>query len=330
PAGSPLSSTNTDTADNQQDNDDNGSQPGGTGTPVTSPLIALGVGETDNTIDFGFYEVPPTFSLGNRIYSDDGTGGGGFNNGVQDGSEPGIEGVTVVLFAADGAGQPTGAPLATLITDSNGYFRFDGLLAGTYVPVVDVAASGAALAGMLSSLGASTDTTISGDLKDHGNDVPLDGSSVLPGGIAGPAVALGIGLQPLGEVTSTGSGSNGPEGDQSDNLTVDFGFYLPPPTVVELAYFHAIPTETGDVSLTWLTLVELETLGFRLERSTDDNTWASIFDGIIAAEGDGQRPQAYEAIDTIALDHDVTIYRLIEIDLQGQEHVAAEATVFRQ
>ncbi|SKB07238.1 Putative Ig domain-containing protein [Prosthecobacter debontii] len=68
PASYPLSSSVTDTADNSQDNDDNGIQTAA-GQPVRSPLISLVAGtestsdgdsdsNTDLTIDFGFRACP--------------------------------------------------------------------------------------------------------------------------------------------------------------------------------------------------------------------------------------------------------------------------------
>ena len=168
--------------------------------------------------------VKPCFSLGNRVFADDGAGGGTANNGLQDGTEPGIEGVVVNLYAADVDGQPTGNLLDTQTTDADGWYRFDGLPAGRYVAVVDVTGSGAALNGLMNSTGASTDFTLTGDRADHGLDSPLGGASVLPGGIASAAVTLGANLQPLGEAMSTGAGAHGPTGDAGDNLVVDFGF----------------------------------------------------------------------------------------------------------
>lgn len=171
----------------------------------------------DNLVlDFGF---TPTFSLGNRVFRDDGSSGGTPNDGIQNGAEPGIAGLVVKLYAADGAGGPTGAALATQSTDASGYYRFDGLTAGKYVPVVDVNSSGSVLTGLASSSGASTDTSATGDLKDHGKDAPLGAGSVLPGGGVGAAITLGVGLEPTGE-----AGTPGPNGDASDNLTDDFGF----------------------------------------------------------------------------------------------------------
>lgn len=73
PAAFPLSSTNTDTADNGENNDDNGIQTA-QGQPVRSPLISLVAGteptndgdndsNTNLTIDFGFQACPAiTFS----------------------------------------------------------------------------------------------------------------------------------------------------------------------------------------------------------------------------------------------------------------------------
>jgi len=141
-----------------------------------------------------------TFSIGNRVFNDNGAGTGGIaNNGIQDGTEPGIANVLMDIYAADGSGNPTGSLVATTITDANGYYRFDGLPAGTYVVVVDVFGSGAALNGMITSTGWNTVLTLAGDLHDHGIDAVMGASSVLPGGIASVPVTVGIGLQPTGE-----------------------------------------------------------------------------------------------------------------------------------
>ncbi len=55
PSTAPLSSTVSDPADNREDNDDNGAQ-ADSGQPISSPVIALGSGETDDTIDFGLLD----------------------------------------------------------------------------------------------------------------------------------------------------------------------------------------------------------------------------------------------------------------------------------
>ena len=199
-----------------------GLQPSGEATGVGAGAHGPNGDASDNLVmSFGF---TPTYSLGHRVFLDNGAGGGVANNGIQDGTEPGIASVVVKLFASDGPGNPTGAALATTTTDDNGYYRFDGLVTGSYVVVVDVNGSPSALAGLVSSAGYCTDLTLAGDLRDHGKDTPLGAGSVLPGGIAAVPVILGAGLQPTGEATGTGAGANGPAGDANDNLVLNFGF----------------------------------------------------------------------------------------------------------
>lgn len=71
PSDYPTSSSVTDTNDNQQDNDDNGNQSGGSGTAIISPKITLTAGSEptsdgndnnqDYTVDFGLlYNCPPS------------------------------------------------------------------------------------------------------------------------------------------------------------------------------------------------------------------------------------------------------------------------------
>ena len=202
------------------------------------------------------------------MFNDNGAGGGTANNGIQDGTEPGIANVVMKLYAADGSGNPTGSMLARTNTDANGYYRFDGLLTGTYVVVVDVLGSGAALNGMVTSTGWTTNLTLAGDLHDHGQDTPLSNTSVLPGGIAGVPVQLGVGLQPLGEaISGSGAGANGPGGDTNDNLTVDFGFFSPSSTAAVLAWLGAYVDANGQVWVTWQTLSEKNVLYFDVLRN---------------------------------------------------------------
>ncbi|MEI8243463.1 MAG: SdrD B-like domain-containing protein, partial [bacterium] len=164
-------------------------------------------------MDFGF---TPTYSLGNRVFSD------ANNNGIRDVGDSGISGVRMALFSADGSGNPTGSALAFTNTDTSGYYRFDSLVAGTYAVMVDKAGS-SSLNQYWNSVGASTNTSLSGDETDHGRDTPMTVGTVT-NGIAGNAVTLGAGLQPAGEATNTVAGAHGPNGDASDNLTMDFGF----------------------------------------------------------------------------------------------------------
>ena len=232
-------------------------------TPVTvNVTLTSGSTGTANYLD------TLTFSIGNLVFNDNGAGGGTANNGIRDGAEPGIANVLMKLYAADESGNPTGGVVATTNTDVNGYYRFDGLFAGTYVVVVDVIGSGTNLNGMVTSTGWSTNLTLAGDLHDHGIDAQMGAASVLPGGIASVPVQVGIGLQPTNEVTSgAGAGANGPGGDASDNLVVDFGFFSPSPTAAVIAWLGAYVDANGQVWVTWQTLSEDKLLYFDVLRS---------------------------------------------------------------
>jgi LruC domain-containing protein len=216
-AGLLTSSSLTDPA-NGIDNDNNGYLLSGFG--AVSKAVTLDT-QANMTLDFGF---TATYSLGNRVFRDDGTGNGVSNDGIQNGAEPGIANVAVSVFKADASGNPAGTVLASQVTDADGYYRFDSLTAGNYVVVVDKIAS-KALNGLSSSTGYSTDYSLAGDQYDHGKDTPLAAGTVLVGGIASAPVSIGVGLQPTGEALGISSaGSNGPNGDANNNLTADFGF----------------------------------------------------------------------------------------------------------
>jgi LruC domain-containing protein len=213
-----LASTVVTDPSNAVDNDNNGYLLAGFGA-VSKAVTLTTAAQAD--LDFGF---TATYSLGNRVFFDNGAGGGVTNDGLRNGAEPGIAGVVMKLFAADANGNPTGAVLATQSTDNEGFYRFDGLLYGQYVVVVDKTAS-SVLKDLVGSNGFAADFNITTDSRDHGKDVPLVKATVLPGGIASAPVSLGPNQQPLGEsIGSTQASQNGPDGDANSNLTADFGF----------------------------------------------------------------------------------------------------------
>jgi SdrD B-like domain len=84
-------------------------------------------GQNNHNIDFGFKQLA---SLGYKIWLDDGTGGGIAQNGVQDGTEPGIAGVSVNLYQNGTDGLPgtnDDILVAATITDAYGNYLFDNL-----------------------------------------------------------------------------------------------------------------------------------------------------------------------------------------------------------
>jgi hypothetical protein len=85
-------------------------------------------------------------AIGDTVFNDNGAGTGGIlGDGIQNGSEPGIPGVTVQLYLDDGDGsfEPgTGAgndgnSVSSLVTDANGRYIFSGLANGTYWVHID-------------------------------------------------------------------------------------------------------------------------------------------------------------------------------------------------
>ena len=149
-ADNSISSTPTDTADNQEDGDDNGDQ-ATDGAAVTSPVISLVFGDEptgtdeagsggdaddandangDMTVDFGFFEPA---SIGDFVFLDED------NDGIQDAMEPGVEGVTVTL--TDENGDPVtdvnGDPVDPQTTGPDGAYDFEDLFPGDYIVTFD-------------------------------------------------------------------------------------------------------------------------------------------------------------------------------------------------
>ncbi len=219
--------TKTDVGANATDTIDNDAtlidSPPGSPAGFTWPTINYttgGAGENNHTLDFGFCEC---YSLGNRVFIDTN------KSGDQNGTEPGVDGVTVQVFAADASGNPTGPVVATETTKDGGYYRFDCLAPGKYVVVIPASnfAAGQPLAGQVSTSGAKQEASpeTGGDRNDNGID-----------GAAGADVRSGVVMlgpstmpEPTGE---TDVQPLRPEvvADGSSNLTVDFGF-VPAPVV---------------------------------------------------------------------------------------------------
>jgi protocatechuate 3,4-dioxygenase beta subunit len=83
----------------------------------TQPIV-LGQGQVRTDIDAGFVKFA---KLGDKVFIDSNA------NGVQDGTEVGLAGVTVTLYNAT-----TNAPLGTKVTDATGNYLFDELTPGSY------------------------------------------------------------------------------------------------------------------------------------------------------------------------------------------------------
>jgi uncharacterized repeat protein (TIGR01451 family) len=186
-------------------------------------------GANNHTYDFGFNGVAVgNLSLGNRVWIDSD------NSGNQNGSEVGVDNVTVELYLdSNGDGVPDGAAIATTTTIGGGYYLFDNLAPGTYI--VGIPASnfnGAApLVGFLSSTGTLQEAlpNSDGDVNDNGLDSPTPATT---GILSGPVI-LTAGGEPIAE-TDIGPQGSGSATNPNSNLTIDFGFNQPASNTLSL------------------------------------------------------------------------------------------------
>ena len=233
PSGYAASAVSVATPNNNVDSDNNGSttvgnevrsgsidlgpdnsEPENDNDPVTNPVAGETVNAFSNrTLDFGLYASP--FSLGNRVWNDNGGGNiANANNGVQDSGEPGIANATVRIYLdADNDNSPDSTvPFATQLTNATGYYRFDNLVTGNYIVEVMVPN------GFVSSTTNETDPDSNVNFNDNG--VNLVGSY-----IRSNAITLGpTGNEPVltADPVATPETGEAPEG--YSNRTVDFGF----------------------------------------------------------------------------------------------------------
>jgi LPXTG-site transpeptidase (sortase) family protein len=248
-----------------------------TGTPVNAPTGEVGSGDTvttlgfnptagdgansrgrygetdansDLTIDFGFF-IP--MSIGNRVFLDDGTGGGTYNNGIMDGGELPIANVRVELYRdADTNGIPDAGLVAFDTTDAGGYYLFDDLAEGSYIVVIpSVNFTGSApLVGYNTSTPTGTENTgVAGNPYTPNTDRDDNGlntsSPPATSGIRSDTITLSHGNEPTAESELSGQVDTGSpanltfnptgwdgllsrgrweESDANSNLTIDFGF----------------------------------------------------------------------------------------------------------
>ncbi|MCX6855869.1 MAG: putative Ig domain-containing protein, partial [Verrucomicrobia bacterium] len=197
------------TLDNNVDNDNNGSQPGGPGTHLFSPIIDLAVGAEpissvdgdgtsgNTTVDFGLWSG---FTIGDLVWSDLN------NNGLKDTTETGVSGVTVELMnpGADGfvggVGLNADSVLMTTSTNSSGAYSFRSYTQGLhYVRITPTAALSLASSVVVSS--------------DNGSN--NDNNGTQPGGAGSDINSMIIMLTPGNEPGNTGTTNN--------ETTIDFG-----------------------------------------------------------------------------------------------------------
>ena len=123
--GTPAGFTAT-TPDQGNDNIDSDANQ----TTGATPPVTLTGGQNNTTIDAGFYQLA---EIGNYVWHDLNA------NGIQEGNEPGIAGVSVTLNGTTGAGA---AVTLTTTTNGTGFYLFTGLVPGTYTVTFGTPAGG--------------------------------------------------------------------------------------------------------------------------------------------------------------------------------------------
>lgn len=157
----------------------------------------------------------PKYSVGNRVWVDTN------NNGIVDGTEIGIDNVTVRLV-----NNSTGIALESQLTTNGGYYLFTQLNAGTYRVEITPPANYVSSTGTNGSLSGPFETAPQVDPNpvdndDNGTTISSGTSSGL---IASSVITLG-GSLPLNEGATPGH----PDllADAQGNYTVDFGIWMP-------------------------------------------------------------------------------------------------------
>ena len=122
------------------------------GSSITTPAsydVTIVDGEDIENVFFGYEPAPNTGTVVSVVFSDDN------GNGVQDPTETGIAGVTVILIDSEGNEIST-------ITNSDGEYSFNNIVPGDYEVVVGEGPAGSTL-----TTPASYDITIvDGDVLD--------------------------------------------------------------------------------------------------------------------------------------------------------------------
>ena len=206
---------------------------GSDGTSKADPYsVSVAGGQNINTVDFGYYIEPA--AIGNFIWKDID------KDGIQDGGEPGIAGVVVILTIE----YPNGTTITVqTVTDSNGYYEFGNLLLDESYDGVGVAGTG----------GTEPKFTVSVDLTS------------VPSGYGVTALNAGSGSNdsrdPAGADTPVTRGA----ANMVENM--DFGFD-PVPTSVTVIDFKARYMTSRLVRVGWTTVDKTNVISFNIYRST--------------------------------------------------------------
>ncbi|MDA8745875.1 SpaA isopeptide-forming pilin-related protein [Rubripirellula amarantea] len=155
-----------------------------------------------------------TVTLGGQLFVDNSDVGQ--NNGVREGTEAGITGVTVQLYELAGPNDVVDpanqTPIATTTSGANGTYSFPDLIPGHYATVIPASqfTTGAALFGFANSTG-------NDPASDPDDNVDSDDNGTInnDGDVISGTITLASNSEPI----------NDDDTDPNTNTTVDFGFF---------------------------------------------------------------------------------------------------------
>ncbi|MEZ4672971.1 MAG: SdrD B-like domain-containing protein [Caldilineaceae bacterium] len=212
-----------DNPDLDLDNNDNGRLRNGV---VRSDLVTLAPGEPEHELPDNDFTTPDSqenlaldfgifcgHSLGNQVWFDVN------NNTLIDGGEVGIDNIALTLFSTNGtADQLDDTVISQTTTTNGGLYLFDELVAGDYYVQLD--AENFINGGPLQSCKSSNEWR---DEDDPNTDIDNNDNGHTVG------VLIQSGVVRLGDNEPTGEAPDNDQMtlDQRENLTVDFGCYLP-------------------------------------------------------------------------------------------------------
>ena len=212
------------TADNNIDNNNDGAQPGGSGTALFSPVINLSGGaesitdgdtdpDTNFTVDFGLWS---SVAVGNFIFLD--INGDGFRNEGES-----LGNIYVELYA-QGATPGVDDPVSVGSSGCSckGRYYLEGLNPGSYFLHIPASqfTTGSPLEGLLPM-----SSVVAGD-DDVGQDLIFNNNPAVNGASSG-LFTLRPGFCPVGAAESGAEGSTDDDMDASVDLTRDLGIVSP-------------------------------------------------------------------------------------------------------
>jgi hypothetical protein len=106
--------------------------------------------------------------------------------------------------------------------------------------------------------------------------------------------------------------------DIGNNITLSGTFTNPPifPLPVELSSFAAKMHNEDQVKLNWTTQTEVNNYGFDVERQTKNGRWEKV--GFVNGNGNSNSPKEYSYIDKSLIGGSKFLYRLKQVDNDGQ------------